>query len=331
MSRLIPPGATTYPLEVATPTKEWLDAVNSLLFAWRTGAIGGGGGGQVPIQFRDEGSNLGTSGTVDVVDFTGDGVTASRTGNTVTVNVPTPPLPPYIVQVGNVGYGTFLASHGAGASIGGYGGGGAGLGGWAGINILGHNPPNPTASDATTRTLNVQFFPDTYWGVYWGSNSRPFFQRKYMSMSALVGNKEISSGVLDNWLFGMGDSGVILSPPPQNEFFDFLGFVSVTSEANIRIMIRNGGLTTLNLNTGIAKLAINSMNRFRIQSNSNASTYTLSIDSWNPTSQEYTNIYNTNVSASLLEPTMSYAPVIGGSGQTGIYPSLSYLAGVYEL
>jgi hypothetical protein len=40
------------------------------------------------IQFRDEGSNLGTSGTVDVVDFTGLGVSVSRASNVLTVNVP---------------------------------------------------------------------------------------------------------------------------------------------------------------------------------------------------------------------------------------------------
>lgn len=39
------------------------------------------------IQFQDEGSNLGSSGSATIVDFTGTAVTASRTGNTVTVNV----------------------------------------------------------------------------------------------------------------------------------------------------------------------------------------------------------------------------------------------------
>ena len=39
------------------------------------------------IQFQDEGSNLGSSGSATIVDFTGSAVTASRTGNTVTVNV----------------------------------------------------------------------------------------------------------------------------------------------------------------------------------------------------------------------------------------------------
>ena len=43
--------------------------------------------GQVSIQFQDESINLGTTGTVDTVDFTGSGVTATRTGNKVTVNV----------------------------------------------------------------------------------------------------------------------------------------------------------------------------------------------------------------------------------------------------
>lgn len=44
-------------------------------------------GKNASIQFRDEGSALGASGTVDEVDFTGAGVTASRVGNKVTVNV----------------------------------------------------------------------------------------------------------------------------------------------------------------------------------------------------------------------------------------------------
>lgn len=47
----------------------------------------GGGSGQAAVQFQDEGTNLGTSGTVDVVNFTGTAVTASRTGNALTVNV----------------------------------------------------------------------------------------------------------------------------------------------------------------------------------------------------------------------------------------------------
>lgn len=44
--------------------------------------------GQASIQFKDEGSNLGTSGTVTTIDVTGSGATASRSGNTVTIDVP---------------------------------------------------------------------------------------------------------------------------------------------------------------------------------------------------------------------------------------------------
>lgn len=44
-------------------------------------------GEQSGIQFQDEGSNLGTSGTVTEVDFTGAGVSSSRVGNKVTVSV----------------------------------------------------------------------------------------------------------------------------------------------------------------------------------------------------------------------------------------------------
>jgi hypothetical protein len=46
-----------------------------------------GSSSQAAIQFKDEGSNLGTSGTVDTVDFVGAGVTASRVSNTVTVTI----------------------------------------------------------------------------------------------------------------------------------------------------------------------------------------------------------------------------------------------------
>ena len=43
---------------------------------------------QVGVQFEDEGSLLGTAGTVNELDFTGSGVTATRVGAKVTVNVP---------------------------------------------------------------------------------------------------------------------------------------------------------------------------------------------------------------------------------------------------
>lgn len=43
--------------------------------------------GQSALQFKDEDINLGSTGTVQIVDFTGDGIQASRVGNTVTVHV----------------------------------------------------------------------------------------------------------------------------------------------------------------------------------------------------------------------------------------------------
>jgi hypothetical protein len=46
-----------------------------------------GSSSQAAIQFKDEGSNLGATGTVDTVDFVGAGVTASRVSNTVTVTI----------------------------------------------------------------------------------------------------------------------------------------------------------------------------------------------------------------------------------------------------
>lgn len=46
-----------------------------------------GSDGNVKIQFQDEGSNLGTEGTVEELDFVGSGVTATRAGNKVTVTI----------------------------------------------------------------------------------------------------------------------------------------------------------------------------------------------------------------------------------------------------
>lgn len=43
---------------------------------------------QLSQQFQDENVNLGTSGTVDIINFTGAGITASRAGNTIMVDVP---------------------------------------------------------------------------------------------------------------------------------------------------------------------------------------------------------------------------------------------------
>lgn len=52
-----------------------------------TPTVPGLAGKQASIQMQDEGSNLGTAGTVTTVNFTGQ-VTASRAGNVVTVDVP---------------------------------------------------------------------------------------------------------------------------------------------------------------------------------------------------------------------------------------------------
>jgi hypothetical protein len=46
------------------------------------------GGGQAAIQFKDEGSNIGGSGTASSVNFTGAGVTATESGGAVTVSIP---------------------------------------------------------------------------------------------------------------------------------------------------------------------------------------------------------------------------------------------------
>lgn len=75
---------------------QWMDtSVSPPLFkvctsvsplTWTTYATSGSD--QDAIQFQDEASNLGASGTVSTVNFTGAGVTASRVSNTVTVNIP---------------------------------------------------------------------------------------------------------------------------------------------------------------------------------------------------------------------------------------------------
>lgn len=46
-----------------------------------------GGGSQAGIQWQDEGTDLGTPGTVDTVNFVGSDVVATRIGNVVTVTV----------------------------------------------------------------------------------------------------------------------------------------------------------------------------------------------------------------------------------------------------
>lgn len=41
----------------------------------------------VPIQFQDEGVNLGTSGTISIMNFVGAAVTAVRSGSTLTITI----------------------------------------------------------------------------------------------------------------------------------------------------------------------------------------------------------------------------------------------------
>lgn len=62
-----------------------------------------GDGRQAAIQFRDEGVNLGTSGTANVMNFVGTGVTVTRTGNTITVTIGGgPPISIPILTEGDV-------------------------------------------------------------------------------------------------------------------------------------------------------------------------------------------------------------------------------------
>lgn len=75
------PGASGYGFRDNAGTLEFKNSGGS----WAP--FGSGGGSQTGIQFQDEGINLGSSGTVNIVNFTGVGVTASRVGNTVTVNI----------------------------------------------------------------------------------------------------------------------------------------------------------------------------------------------------------------------------------------------------
>jgi hypothetical protein len=76
-----------------TPTTSLL-AATSITVGW-TGTLADGriassstwNAKQEGIQFKDEGTNLGTSSTVTEINFTGNGISASRTGNVVTVDV----------------------------------------------------------------------------------------------------------------------------------------------------------------------------------------------------------------------------------------------------
>lgn len=79
---------------------------------------------QTEIQFQNEGSNLGTPGTVDTVDFVGSGVNASRVGDKVTVTVSSSGVPLFETESDNTlivfyrtsGVGTPSASRAGGTS-----------------------------------------------------------------------------------------------------------------------------------------------------------------------------------------------------------------------
>jgi hypothetical protein len=72
---------TNYSLSAGTNWALLSDGIKGITIASPTA-------GQNNIQFQDETINLGTTGTVDTVNFTGAGVTATRTGNTVDVTIP---------------------------------------------------------------------------------------------------------------------------------------------------------------------------------------------------------------------------------------------------
>lgn len=59
------------------------DSTQTFGFKWAAPASSG----QAALQFKDEGSNLGTSGTATSIDCTGTGVTCSRASDAITINV----------------------------------------------------------------------------------------------------------------------------------------------------------------------------------------------------------------------------------------------------
>ncbi len=54
---------------------------------------GSGGPAQVPIQFQDEGGNLGAAGSVTTINAVGGGITATRVGDVLTLTVPAGAVP----------------------------------------------------------------------------------------------------------------------------------------------------------------------------------------------------------------------------------------------
>lgn len=99
MADILPPA----PIEAQFGAYNWVDwykkvrdAINNASNVQWTSILGkpttiagyGITDAQTKIEFRDDGVALGTAGTVNVLDFTGVGVTATRIGNSVTVDVP---------------------------------------------------------------------------------------------------------------------------------------------------------------------------------------------------------------------------------------------------
>jgi alpha-tubulin suppressor-like RCC1 family protein len=78
--------AITAPLTGYSSTTGTVSATDSILQAIQK-LDGNTGLKQTAIQFKNEGSNLGTSGTVSAIDFVGSSVTASVVGPALTVNI----------------------------------------------------------------------------------------------------------------------------------------------------------------------------------------------------------------------------------------------------
>lgn len=93
------PGESTYEIElIAGQSQEGIGDVEenvaevegdiAILEAEVAGLAIAVDGKQVGLQFKDEGVDLGGPATVTTIDFTGAGVTVTRVGNAITVNIP---------------------------------------------------------------------------------------------------------------------------------------------------------------------------------------------------------------------------------------------------
>ncbi len=70
---------------IASPATGQVIKFNGTNWINDTDAASAGGGGQAALQFQDEGTNLGTPGTIDAINVVGDNLVATRSGNTLTV------------------------------------------------------------------------------------------------------------------------------------------------------------------------------------------------------------------------------------------------------